>query len=199
MAMVLLHRGLQFRGEMADEKENRNWMVKDFGNITAQTECTFSYGFRPKSECDLSGVKEIPFQVHLLYTRPNGMQCLRVASTVVPVTEDRQQAEENADAEVIGTHAANRAAKYAKEGDYESAQLETRSAQRFMLRNNVENISDWNEQVESMDKVLREEKQKEKDIGAKQDTKLRKKMRNDEVSTAISKTSNANSKWLWKK
>jgi len=73
MGMVLLHRGLQFKGEIADEQENRNWMVKDLGNVTAESECSFSYGFRPKSECDLSGIDEIPFQVQLLYTRPNGM------------------------------------------------------------------------------------------------------------------------------
>ncbi len=46
MAMVLLHRGLRFKGEMADEEENRNWMVKDLGNVSADTECSFRYAFR---------------------------------------------------------------------------------------------------------------------------------------------------------
>jgi len=65
------------------------------------------------------------------------MQCLRVASSKVQLTEDRQKAEENADVEVIGVHAANRAAKFAKDGDYETAQLEARAAQRFMQRKHV--------------------------------------------------------------
>jgi len=178
MAMVVLHRGLQFRGEIADEKENRNWLVKDLGNITAESECSFGYGFRPKSECDLSSVNEIPFQVQLLYTRPNGMQCLRVATTCVKVTDDRKKAEENADVKVIGTHAVNRAARYAKDGDYEAAQLEARAAQRFMIRNvkeEIEDISNWNEKVESMDKVLRIERVREEEEGIKVDEKKRQK------------------------
>lgn len=203
MAMVLLHKGLQFKGEMADEKENRNWIVKDLGNVTAESECSFQYAFRPKSECDLTGITEIPFQVQLLYTRPNGMQCLRVASAAVGVTEDRQKAEEYADVEVIGAHAVNRAARYAKDGDYEAAQLEARAAQRFMKRNKVEqeNLQVWSEQVENMDKVLRDERSKEKKLDAKGGdvNKLRKQMRDDEASTAISKTNKISSKKVWKK
>lgn len=199
MAMVVLHRGLQFRGEMADERENRNWMVKDLGNITAGMECSFSYGFRPKSECDLTGVNEIPFQVQLLYTRPNGMQCLRVATTCVQVTEDRQTAEKLADAQVIAAHAVTRAARYAKDGDYEAAQLATRAAQRFMVRNEVEsdNMSTWTEQVESMDKVLRQERQKEEQLGVKLDQKTRQQNRNDDTSATISQTTTTNTKKIW--
>jgi len=199
MAMVVLHRGLQFKGEMADEKENRNWVVKDLGNITAETECSFSYAFRSKAECDLTGLSQIPFQVQLLYTRPNGKRYLRVATTSVLVTEDRKEAEQSADVKVIGTHAANRAAKFAKDGDYEAAQLETRAAQRFMIRNNVEaeSINQWSEQVDSMDKVLRAERGKEKKKGMKSDQKTRQNQRDDDASTAISKTTTMNSKQVW--
>eukprot|EP00027_Filamoeba_sp_ATCC50430_P012347 CAMPEP_0168564266 /NCGR_PEP_ID=MMETSP0413-20121227/13148_1 /TAXON_ID=136452 /ORGANISM="Filamoeba nolandi, Strain NC-AS-23-1" /LENGTH=871 /DNA_ID=CAMNT_0008595915 /DNA_START=32 /DNA_END=2643 /DNA_ORIENTATION=- len=199
MAMVCLHRGLRFKGEFADEKENRNWMVKDLGNVTADTECSFRYAFRPKEECDMSGVKEIPFQVQILYTKANGMQCLRVATTKIEATEDREQAEAAADVEVIGTHAIQKAAKHAKEGNYEEAQLEARAAQRFMLRKNVqtENMSGWVEQVESMDKVLRNERQKEKELGIKTDQQSRQKKRDDDTATAISKVSKVNKKKVW--
>jgi len=190
MAMVLLHRGLQFQGEMDDEQENRNWVVKDLANVTADTECSFSYGFRPKTECDLTGLTNVPFQVQLLFTRPDGMQFLRVATTCVPLTDDRQQAELNADIKVIGQYASNRAARYAKQGDYEAAQLEARAAQRFMLRNNIETktVKNWSKQVESMDKVLRTEQKTEKERGLTvQDKKMRKKGRSDATSAAISK------------
>ena len=197
MAMVVLHRGLQFKGEMADEKENRNWMVKDLGNISAESECSFGYGFRPKSECDLTGVKEIPFQVQLLYTRPDGMQCLRVATTTVAVTDDRQEAEANADVRVIGTHAVHKAAKFAKDGDYEAAQMEARAAQRFIVRNNKdENLDGWVEQTECMDKVLRSERAKEEKIPTR-DQKMRQKTRNDDASTAISRNTQVASKKFW--
>jgi len=195
MAMVVLHRGLQFRGEMDDEQENRNWLVKDLANVTADTECAFRYGFRAMSEYDMTGVDEVPFQVQLLFTRADGMQYLRVATTSVQLTSDRDQAERNADVKVIGNYAANRAARWAKQGNYEAAQMEARAAQRFMMRNDVETdlIKDWSEQVESMDKVLRVEQQKEKDtgFGSMVNTDVKKKMRkgkrNDATSAAISK------------
>jgi len=121
----------------------------------------------------------------------------------VPVTEDRQYAEQSADVKVIGSHAANRAAKYAKDGDYEAAQLEARAAQRFMMRNNVdtESINKWSEQVESVDKVLRVEMEKEKKQLKKPEgekgLKDRAKKRDDDASTAISKAVKFNSKQIW--
>ena len=193
MAMVCLHRGLQFKGEMADEQENRNWLVKDLANVTADTECVFRYGFRPKSEFDMSGLSEVPFQVQLLFTRPDGMQYLRVATTSIPLTSDREQAERNADVTVIGNYAAQRAARYAKQGDYEAAQLEARAAQRFMLRNEVgtEKVMNWTEKVESLDNVLRKAQKKEKEQGiagldGEETKKLRKAHRDDDTAAEIS-------------
>ena len=128
-------------------------MRKDLGNVTADTECTFSYGFRPKTQIDLSDLTEVPFQVNfflfslficifttfqvqLVFSKLNGMKCLRVATASIKLTEDRDEAEKAANITVIGTHAAQRAAKYAKDGDFERAQMETRAAKRFMNRNN---------------------------------------------------------------
>eukprot|EP01118_Nematostelium_gracile_P013079 TRINITY_DN488_c0_g1_i3.p1 TRINITY_DN488_c0_g1~~TRINITY_DN488_c0_g1_i3.p1 ORF type:complete len:798 (+),score=145.71 TRINITY_DN488_c0_g1_i3:163-2556(+) len=89
MTMILLHRGLHFRGEFADERENRNFLVKDMGNVVEGTECSVSYGFRPKVEFDLSLVDWVPFQVHMLYNRPDGSVCLRVATTRLQLSADR--------------------------------------------------------------------------------------------------------------
>eukprot|EP01102_Stenamoeba_stenopodia_P022791 TRINITY_DN962_c0_g1_i1.p1 TRINITY_DN962_c0_g1~~TRINITY_DN962_c0_g1_i1.p1 ORF type:complete len:878 (-),score=250.65 TRINITY_DN962_c0_g1_i1:198-2831(-) len=205
MASVVLHRGLRFRN-MVDDEDDRHHLVKDIGNVTADTECTFSYGFQPKSVFDLSGVDKIPFQVQLVYQKLNGMKCLRVVTTKVDVTDDRQVAEKNADIKVIGTYAAQRAGKYAKEGDYEKAQMEARSAQRLMARaadsDKSEEVSAWASTVESMDKVLRTERQKEKTSTSSSATKSdRAKTRamDDAISTTISKTTNVNTKSLFKK
>lgn len=195
MAMVVLHRGLQFKGEMDDENENRNWLVKDLGNVTKDSDCTFRYAFRSKEECDLTGIKSIPFQLQLIYTRPNGMVCLRVATTNISVTDDRQKAEENAVVEVIGRHAQSKAAKYAKDGRYEEAQLEARAAQRLMMRNNVDAnvMMEYSNQVESLDRVLRSEKTNEVQSNSKSSVSKssvqskRKQNQNDEASSIISK------------
>ncbi len=111
----------------------------------------------------------------------------------------RKQAEQTANVKVIGINAMNRAAKYAKEGNYEEAQLEARAAQRFMLRNNAEedNMNKWVEKAESMDHVLRTELEKEKKSGLESDGKFRQKTRSDETATAISKVTKANSKKVW--
>lgn len=42
---------------------DENLLRKDLGNVTADTECTFSYAFRPKTQIDLSDINEVPFQV----------------------------------------------------------------------------------------------------------------------------------------
>ena len=125
---------------------------------------------------------EVPFQVQLLYTRKNGMQCLRVTTAKVAVTEDRAEAEALADVEVISTHSANRAAKLAKVsewglfkfseryfaplmylqfGKYEEAQMENRAAIRFLKRKGAEEESEsYAKQVVEMDRAVIEEKEK---------------------------------------
>jgi len=183
MAMVILHHSIRFQNEMDDEQENRNWLVKDLGNVRADTEFSFQYCFRSKEECDLSEVKEIPFQVQLMYTKPCGAQCLRVANATIAVTSDRNEAEQHANIEVIGTHAAQRAALLARGGDYERAQMETRSAQRFMARNGVkkERISNWSKQVQDVDNVV---KRKRKNTNTRNPTTLQ---FDDSSVTAMSK------------
>jgi len=155
-AMTLLHRGLQFSGE-ADDEHDRNWLIRDLGNVSDESSCSFSYVFRSKREIDLSELKEVPFQVQLLYTRKDGMQCLRVTTAYVSVTESREEAEALANANVISVAASNRAAKLAKAGDYEKAQMENRAAVRFLQRNRVD-ADVFADEVNSFDQVLKEEK-----------------------------------------
>lgn len=176
-------------------------MRKDLGNVTAETECTFSYSFRPKSQIDLSDLQEVPFQVQLVFTKLNGMKCLRVATASIKLTEDREIAEKQANITVIGTHAAQRAAKYAKEGDFEKAQMETRAAQRFMQRNDVETKvrALWTANIAPMDDILRETRVKEKAKGVVGDKESRKQelQQNDEAAVAFSKNKAVNTKKLF--
>ncbi len=159
MATIFLHKGLMFKNEVDDELEvciglistvlltylqaDENLLRKDLGNVTADTECTFSYAFRPKSQIDLTGINEVPFQVilfflylqkplinpnlqvQLVYTKLNGMQLVRVATASIQLTEDRTVAEKQANMEVIGTHAAQKAAKFGKNTNNSSSALLT--------------------------------------------------------------------------
>ena len=191
MAMVMLHSGLKFRGEFDDENENRNWVIKDLGNVRKGKELTFAYSFRSKKECDLTGIDRIPFQVQLLYTRPDGSRCLRVATAEVDVTDDRNEAEEKADIQVVGVHAAQRAARFAREGDYERAQMEARSAQRFMKRAGAEDtkVAAWSKNINGVDNALRNERKKEcsAPITNKKGKRNARKDRGDECAVEICK------------
>ncbi|KAH3745950.1 circularly permutated Ras protein 1 [Pelomyxa schiedti] len=164
-AMVLLHKSMQFRGEIDDEREQRLWLIKDLGNITTASECTFGYQFRPKEEVDVSALNEVPFQVQLLYTRPDGSVRLRVSTACVDTTEDRTAAEQTADLSVVGAHWSRNAAKLAKGGDYERAQLQNRAAQRMLKRAGAgtHTLEEFNSKADCVDAVARKAITKEAD------------------------------------
>ncbi|PRP83129.1 hypothetical protein PROFUN_09808 [Planoprotostelium fungivorum] len=202
MASIVLHKGLTFKAMTEDD--DRSFLVRDIGNITQDTECTFSYGFRPKDVFDFSGVKEIPFQVQLLYTKLNGMKVLRVVSERIQATNDRNAAERSADHQVIGHYAVQRAGDLAKAGAYEQAQMETRVAQRMLLRNfasdskKMKEISAWSEAVNQLDDVLRTERTSESAPMSKQERK-KNRVNADHTSEVISQTRQINAKKLWSK
>eukprot|EP01104_Vermistella_antarctica_P001120 TRINITY_DN11176_c0_g1_i1.p1 TRINITY_DN11176_c0_g1~~TRINITY_DN11176_c0_g1_i1.p1 ORF type:complete len:926 (+),score=283.45 TRINITY_DN11176_c0_g1_i1:209-2986(+) len=209
MASIILPKSLMFRGEVDDEEdEERNYLVKDLGNITADSECTFSFAFRPNKHKDEGAAKSVPFQVQIVHTRTDGMKVLRVATDSISVTDDRSLAEKNANIKVIGTHTAQRAARYAKEGNYESAQKEIRSGHRFMVRNNetaaeqgVE-ISQWEARCDVLDRAMRDndsDNDSESDSGSDDDESMvgdavadgakdkKKKKKNDSKQTSMKK------------
>jgi hypothetical protein len=69
VAKVKLHKGLQFRNELDQSlSEDKTIMVKDLGNVTAETEITFEYTLKSISELvamediDLTEIKSFPFQ-----------------------------------------------------------------------------------------------------------------------------------------
>jgi hypothetical protein len=195
MAMACLHKALRYSGEFDDEADQRFWLVRDLGSVSATSEATFSYAFRPKEEAgDLSGLTSIPFQVQLLYTRPDGATFLRVSTDTIAVTQDRAEAERQADAQVVGAHVAQRAARLAKQGRYEEAQLETRSAQRFLGRVGGNTMAEqFSSQVSELDDALRAEREQELTSGgAPQSERERQSNRGDAAAAVISKAAKAN-------
>ncbi len=155
MALLCLHKGLHFKGEFDDELERRNWLVRDLGTVHSQDEVTCSYGFRPKEQSDMTGITHVPFQVQILHRRADGTMILRVATAQIELTVDRLEAEKGADVKVVATHAVQKAAQKAKNGDFQEAQLQMRSAQRFLARAGDEEVlNKWSHNMEAMDNVL---------------------------------------------
>ena len=100
-AKVKLHKGLQFRNEIdKDVSEDKTILVKQFGNVTAESVFTFEYGLKPISELlamkdlDISTIKSFPFQTQISYTALDGSKCLRVITQAQDVCHEREEVEQ---------------------------------------------------------------------------------------------------------
>lgn len=132
MSMVCLHRGLHFKGEADDELEGRRWLVKDAGTVHAGDLTTYSFGFCSKSEVDLSGTTNVPIQVQILFTTPEGAQYVRCSTQQLQLTSDESAAAVSMDASVIVSANAQKAAKLLKGGQKKEAQDVLASTQRLL-------------------------------------------------------------------
>ncbi|CAF2827379.1 unnamed protein product [Rotaria sp. Silwood2] len=105
-ATLVLHRGLYIRDpDNPDGKLDK--IKRDIGNVTKQTEVSFEFGIRHKQELkdkyniDLDQIKQLPFQVQVIYTAADGNKALRVLTQLKETTENREIAEVNAYRSVI--------------------------------------------------------------------------------------------------
>ena len=112
---------------------------------------------------DLQNQSSVPFQVQVTYTRKDGGKYLRVATEFISLTSKKEESEKSADLRLIGQYAAQKAARYAKEGNYEAAQMEARSASAFMQRNHVEQdqLQSWQQNIGLMDRAINLERLQE--------------------------------------
>ncbi|UJR20810.1 hypothetical protein I4U23_023922 [Adineta vaga] len=100
-ATLIVHRGLYIRNpDNPDEKLET--IKREIGNVTKQTEVSFEFGVRNKQELkdkwniDLDQLKQLPFQVQVVYTAVDGSKALRVLTQLKETTENREVAEVNA-------------------------------------------------------------------------------------------------------
>ncbi|CAF0993277.1 unnamed protein product [Rotaria sordida] len=100
-ATVFVHRGLYIR-DPDDPDGKLDKIKRDIGNVTKQTEVSFEFGIRNKQELkekyniDLDQIKQLPFQVQVVYTAADGSKALRVLTQLKETTENREIAEVNA-------------------------------------------------------------------------------------------------------
>lgn len=125
-----LHRGLHFRGEADDELERRNWLVRDAGTVHKDDTVAFSFGIRPKNECDLTGVSSLPFQVQVLFTLADGSQICRVTTVQMQLKDENEVSK--IDNGVVATQAIHKATRLAKQGDVMRAQQELQNVRKLL-------------------------------------------------------------------
>eukprot|EP00005_Dracoamoeba_jomungandri_P003868 CAMPEP_0174258688 /NCGR_PEP_ID=MMETSP0439-20130205/7635_1 /TAXON_ID=0 /ORGANISM="Stereomyxa ramosa, Strain Chinc5" /LENGTH=635 /DNA_ID=CAMNT_0015342295 /DNA_START=118 /DNA_END=2025 /DNA_ORIENTATION=+ len=132
----IMHRGLYI---CSDDNTKNSVATKEVGNIIADSKFSFEYGVRPKQELqelvqDLDSLKNLPFQLQIYYTKLDGTKCIRLISKQQPTTWDTQQAEKDADIDILGLNAIQQAAEMAQEGNYSKARLQNFNRQK-VLRN----------------------------------------------------------------
>ena len=107
-AKVKLHKGLQFRNELAtDLSEDKSLLARKFGNTTAETVFTFEYGMKPISQLlemddlDMGAITHFPFQTQIMYTAMDGSKCLRVITKNMEVSGEREELNLGVDASLL--------------------------------------------------------------------------------------------------
>jgi len=126
---VKLHKAMEFRNEDEENlQEERTLLVKQFGNVTENSEMTFEYRLKNPEEIakmkdvDIMKLDNIPFQSQISYKTLDGMKCVRVITKIQTVSNDKEEMEKNARYDILSSNVAQQAAKFAKKGDYRQAQ-----------------------------------------------------------------------------
>ena len=111
-AKVKLHQGLQFRNELSENiSADKSLLTRQLGNVTTESTFTFEYGMKPldallaMEDTDMSFIYQpgasFPFQTQLMYTALDGSKYLRVISKKQDITTEREDAEREADYEIM--------------------------------------------------------------------------------------------------
>jgi hypothetical protein len=161
-AVVKIHRGLTFRN-VDEYVVDQNTLRRELGNVTADTEFTFEYYVRPKTEAlalgiDLERVDRLTFQTQIHYTTLDGNRYMRVITACQEMTHDKEDAEKEIDIEVIAINAAQCASKAVQLGNVKEAKGAMRGWRNMIKRNVVDeaDAANYEKYVSNLD-VLQHE------------------------------------------
>jgi len=99
------------------------------GNVNNDTDVTFEFSLKFKPS---TYQEKYPFQMQVMYTKPDTSRLLRVFSFDMPATKARQHAESNADISVISLNAVQQSAKLAQAGQHAASRDYLHSVQRLL-------------------------------------------------------------------
>lgn len=125
---VKLHRGLEFRNELVANLSSENTILtKDFGNVNEDTDICFEYQMKPLrellkiSDIDFSLLKKLPFQAQIHFTAMDGSKQVRVITSSLSISTDKESLRKDADFQILGINAIQQSTKLAKQGDFRGA------------------------------------------------------------------------------
>eukprot|EP01091_Cochliopodium_minus_P009235 TRINITY_DN222_c0_g3_i1.p1 TRINITY_DN222_c0_g3~~TRINITY_DN222_c0_g3_i1.p1 ORF type:complete len:714 (-),score=288.87 TRINITY_DN222_c0_g3_i1:43-2184(-) len=191
-----VHRGLKIKDD--ENEQGGDTLSKNVGNVTNDLVCTFEYSLKSLKELkelDLEKLKELPFQVQIYYRDTTGAKKVRCITKQQKITNDRQEAENEIDMNVISANAVQFSAKLAQKGKYKEAREKMVMNQKMMSRNvsskpqQQQFYEGYVNQAVLLDNALLEEEQTEQLNGDweynNNNNSNRSKKRNDKVSKQI--------------
>ena len=161
-AKVKLHKGLQFRNELAtDLSEDKSLLARRFGNTTAETVFTFEYGMKQISELlemedlDMSAIQSFPFQAQIKYTALDGSKCLRVITQKLGVSSEREELNQNVNTNLLQKNCIQKGTQMARAGNIRQAQAIMKGFKRQAQKQMAPQVQasvmqDFSEQVQDV-------------------------------------------------
>ena len=141
-AKVKLHKGLQFRNELAtDLSADKSLLARHFGNVTAETIFTFEYGMKLISQLlemedvDMASITHFPFQTQIKYTALDGSKCLRVITKRMEVSGEREELNQVSDQRMISKNVVAKGTTMARAGNLKAAQAIMKGYNRAAKKN----------------------------------------------------------------
>ncbi|EGC31613.1 hypothetical protein DICPUDRAFT_99163 [Dictyostelium purpureum] len=148
---LIVHNGLYITD--SGEKTEKSIFEKLVGNVNQDTTISFEYGVK-SSKLIEKDLKSLPFQLQIYYTTLSGKKCVRLITQTQEITTSLDQAEAEADIEVLGLNLVQTTSKMASKGDYEQSRAKNIASAGYLKK--VSSKKKTDNQSESTDIYLQQ-------------------------------------------
>jgi actin-related protein len=160
-------------------------MTQMVGSATARTDLTFK--LEGMANLGNKNGAQVPMQLQLRYTRPDGEEVLQVCTLQPPVSSNRDDAESDINGTCVALSGIHSAARLAQQGQYRAARVELISTCRLLQRAMLtlahqESYLSFIVQAEKLDGFMRERESQDNIFGAESG---RQRGRDDDASRSM--------------
>ena len=141
-----LSKCLTFRDQdKKDLKNEESSLVKKLGNVTKETEDYYEFKFKHAvklseiKEIDFDELKNLTFQIEILYKKRNGDKAIRIITKNLKVSDNKDEINKHANFNIISTAQVRKSAKLAGKGNMMEAQAQIHVARNFLNHNRFSN------------------------------------------------------------
>jgi len=132
---------LRDKEDNKEENKDENCQITDVGNVFEDTQIFYEFNVRKDRIESYKGLKSLPFQVQITYTKTDGTQMLRIITQQKPIVFSKKEARNNLNVELLSKHATRVTSELCLQGKYEQSRALTHAHAVFLHRN-VKNEED---------------------------------------------------------